>query len=187
MTAHAWERSLVDRIAVGDDSALATVYDQFSSLVYGVAARLIGRDHAADICQDVFVTLWEHPESFDDQRGSLRAFLVTIARRRCIDHLRRSGRRTANEVRAHDGPLMAVPNVEEAALAMMAGEHVRQAMDTLPHEQRSAIELAYFGALTFRQVAEHTGASEGTTKSRIRLGLQRLGAAMRQDEQVGFE
>jgi len=65
--------------------------------------------------------------------------------------------------------------VDEAALALMAGDGVRQALAVLPDPQRRAIELAYFGGLTFRQVAEATGSSEGTAKSRIRLGLRRLG------------
>jgi RNA polymerase sigma-70 factor (ECF subfamily) len=180
----AWERSLVDRIVAGDDSALVTAYDQYSPLVYGIAARMLGRDRAADVCQEVFVALWDHPERFDAERGTLRAYLVTVARRRCIDQLRLTGRRSSNELRAHVAQPVLSPNVDESALAMIAGQRVRRALDALPPEQRRAIELAYFDGLTFRQVAEATGASEGTAKSRIRLGLHRLADQMRQFEHV---
>ena len=180
-----FERSLVERIIVGDDSALATAYDQFGAVVFGVALRLVGADHATDICQDVFITLWDHPERFDEGGGSLRAFLVTIARRRCIDHLRRGGRRAANEARAHRGDPLTVPDVDESALTLLTAQRLREALDHLPDRQREAIELAYFGGLSFREVAAATGATEGTAKSRIRLGLQRLATVLRQDEMVG--
>jgi RNA polymerase sigma-70 factor (ECF subfamily) len=169
---------MVARMAAGDESALGHVYDQYGALVHGIARRLVGPDHAADICQEVFVTLWEHPERFDADRGSLRTFLATVARRRAIDQLRRSGRRAANEEQAVLGRPAAVPNLEEAALAMISAERVRAAVERLPQAQRRAIELAYFDGLTFRQVALATEASEGTAKSRLRLGLGRLAAAL---------
>lgn len=169
---------MVARIAAGDESALGRVYDQYGALVHGIARRLVGEDHAADVCQEVFMSLWEHPERFDAERGSLRTFLATVARRRAIDQLRRTGRRAANEVAASVGRPRAVPNLEEAALAMIAAERVRAAVGRLPPEQRRAIELAYFQGLTFRQVAVETEASEGTAKSRLRLGLGRLASAL---------
>jgi RNA polymerase sigma-70 factor (ECF subfamily) len=173
-----WERRLVARLEAGDESAMATVYDQYAPLVHGIAARLVGATAAPDVCQDVFVALWDHPERWDPERGSLRTFLAMIARRRCIDLLRRDGRRAANECRAHRAEPVVVPNVDEAAWAMMAGERVRRALAALPSLQRRAIELAYFDGLTFREVAIATGASEGTAKSRIRLGLQHLREAI---------
>jgi RNA polymerase sigma-70 factor, ECF subfamily len=175
---NAWDRQLVARMVAGDDSALADAYDQFSSLVHGIALRTVGRDHAGDVTQEVFVALWQRPEGFDSQYGSLRTYLSTIARRRCVDHLRRSGRRVANEQRSHRAEPRRTPNVDEAALALITGEEVRSALTSLPTEQRTAIELAYLQGLTFRQVADATGASEGTAKSRIRLGLQRLAAQL---------
>jgi RNA polymerase sigma-70 factor (ECF subfamily) len=176
-SAAAWERQMVARITAGDDAALALVYDQYSALVHGIAVRLIGSD-AADVCQEVFVSLWDNPQRWDPDRGSLRTFLAVIARRRSIDHLRRNGRRAANEQRAHHALPAPTPNVDEAALALVAGERVRAALGRLPDPQRQAIELAYFEGLTFTQVAARTGATEGTAKSRIRLGLQRLSSVL---------
>lgn len=180
-----WERELVGRIMAGDDSAITAAFDQFSPVVFGVAARMIGRHHAHDVCQDVFVALWDHPERFDPDRASLRTYLVMITRRRCIDHLRRTGRRDATEQSAVARRDVApVRDVDEAALAMIAAERIRVALDRLSAEQRRAIELAYFDGLSFRDVAAATGVSEGTAKSRLRLALQRLGAALGPDERL---
>ena len=183
-TAGSWEQDILDRIAAGDDAALAVAYDQYAPVVYGLAVRLVGPDLAGDICQEVFVALWDHPERVDPRRGSLRAFLVTVARRRCIDHLRRQGRRTANEERANRAAPVTPPDVGESALAAIAGQRVRTALEALPVDQRVAIQLAYFDGLTFRQVAVATGASEGTAKSRIRLGLKKLNDQLGRDEHL---
>jgi RNA polymerase sigma-70 factor (ECF subfamily) len=169
---------MVARVAAGDDSALGTLYDQYGALVHGIARRLVGADQAVDICQEVFLALWERPDRFDPERGSLRTFLATVARRRAIDVLRRTGRRAANEQRASLGEPAPVPNLEEAAAALIAAEQVRAAVGRLPAEQRRAIELAYFEGLTYREVATATGAAEGTAKSRLRLGLGHLAAAL---------
>ncbi len=170
----AWERQLVARIVAGDDAAVAVVYDQYSALVHGIAVRMVGRDSAVDICQEVFVALWKSPERWDPAVSTLRSFLAMIARRRCIDLLRRKGRHVEQYVEPDRAMAPAVPNVDEAAIAALAGERVRDALAELPALQRQAIELAYFQGLTFRQVAVATGATEGTAKSRIRIGLQRL-------------
>jgi RNA polymerase sigma-70 factor, ECF subfamily len=173
-----WERAVIARIVAGDDSALAAVFDQYSALVHGIAARLVGRDAASDVCQEVFVQLWEHPERFDAGKASLRTFLAVLARRRAIDQLRRIGRRATNEERSGRQTLTSVPNLEESAINMFEAERVRAAVARLPDDQRRAIELAYFEGLTFREVAVATGAHEGTAKSRLRLGLNRLASAL---------
>ena len=179
-----WEQTMVARVAAGDESALGIVYDQYGSLVHGIAAQIVGAAVAPDVCQEVFISLWEHPDRFDATRGSLRTFLATIARRRAIDHLRRNGRRAATEDRSAQRSPASVPNLEEAAMAMIAAEKLRAAVERLPPEQRRAIELAYFQGLTFQQVAQATGAPEGTAKSRLRLGLERLATALRSDGAV---
>lgn len=179
-----WERSLVARLAAGDDAALATAYDQYGALVYGVSLHLVGRDLALDVVQEVFAALWDHPDRFDESTGSLRTLLATLARRRCIDLLRRHGRRDAHDRRSHDVALVIAPNVDEAAMALIVGEQLRDALSRLPSHQREAIELAYFGGLTFREVAVRTGTAEGTATSRIRLGLQRLAHELRAGGEV---
>jgi RNA polymerase sigma factor (sigma-70 family) len=181
-----WERTMVARVAAGDSDALAAIYDQYAPLIHGIARRLVGDEGASDVCQEVFIALWRQPDRFDSQRGSLRTFLATIARRRSVDALRQNGRREAREVKAATMVPMVVPNCDEAALAEVAAGRIRRAMASLPDEQRKAIELAYMQGLTFRQVAEATGTPEGTAKSRLRLGLARLAAAMEPEMTVDW-
>lgn len=164
---------MMARIQVGDDSALASVYDQYAPMVHGIAERLVGAD-ADEICQDVFMDIWRRPDRFDPERGSLRTFVAVMTRRRCIDHLRSIGRRRARERRADALTPPTPPNVDEAALAIVTAERVRRAVTALPPLQRTALELAYFQGLTFQEVAAATGEAEGTAKSRLRLGLSRL-------------
>jgi RNA polymerase sigma-70 factor (ECF subfamily) len=169
-----WERTTRDRLIAGEEGALNEIYDQFSSFVYGLALRVIGDARAAeDVSQDVFVTVWERPAAFDPDRGSLRTWLGTLAHRRAVDHVRREEARRRRAIKDAARPV-STPDVEEMALALVTAERVRSALDTLPDEQRRAIQLAYFGGKTYRQVAEVLGIPEGTAKSRLRLGLRRI-------------
>jgi RNA polymerase sigma factor (sigma-70 family) len=169
-----WERTTRDRLIAGEERALNEIYDQFSSFVYGLALRVIGDARAAeDVSQDVFVTVWERPGAFDPDRGSLRTWLGTLAHRRSVDHIRREEARRRRAIKDAARPV-STPDVEEMALALVTAERVRAALDTLPDEQRRAIQLAYFGGKTYRQVADVLGIPEGTAKSRLRLGLRRI-------------
>lgn len=173
-----WERDVRDRIIARDDTALTEVYDQFASFVYGLALRVIGDARAAeDVSQDVFVGIWQRPEAFDPQRGSLRTWLGTLTHRRAVDYVRREEARRRRAEREASRAVTA-PDVDEMATALVAAERVRAALDVLPAEQRRAIHLAYFEGKTYRQVAEVLGIPEGTAKSRLRLGLRRIAAAL---------
>jgi RNA polymerase sigma-70 factor (ECF subfamily) len=174
----AWEQAVRSRLVDRDDSALADLYDQFGSFVYGLAARVIGDRRAAeDVTQDVFLYVWEHPAAFEPERGRLRTFLGTLAHRRAVDFVRREEARRRRSER--DAAMQAsVPDVDEMAMALVAAERVRAEVERLPVEQREAIELAYFGGRTYRQVAEELGIPEGTAKSRLRLGLRRIADAL---------
>ena len=173
-----WERDVRDRIIARDDTALTEVYDQFASFVYGLALRVIGDARAAeDVSQDVFVGIWQRPEAFDPQRGSLRTWLGTLTHRQAVDYVRREEARRRRAEREASRAVTA-PDVDEMATALVAAERVRAALDVLPAEQRRAIHLAYFEGKTYRQVAEVLGIPEGTAKSRLRLGLRRIAAAL---------
>jgi RNA polymerase sigma factor (sigma-70 family) len=173
-----WELAVRDRLISRDPSVLSDLYDQFGSYVFGLAARVIGDRHAAeDVTQDVFLSIWERPEAFEPSRGRLRTFLGTLAHRRAVDVVRREEARRRRAARdAASG--VPIPDVGELAMAIVAAEQVRAEVDRLPREQREAIELAYFGGRTYRQVAEELGIPEGTAKSRMRLGLSRIAQAL---------
>jgi len=177
-----WEAEIRRRLGAGDEAALGEVYDQYASFVYGLALRVIGEQRGAeDVSQEVFVFVWERPEVFDPGRGSLRTWLGTLAHRRAVDYVRREEARRRRAVRDAACRATAVPDVEELATALVMAERVRAALGVLPPEQREAIELAYFGGRTYREVADELGIPEGTAKSRLRLGLRRVAAVLEPD------
>jgi RNA polymerase sigma-70 factor (ECF subfamily) len=169
-----WERDVHRRLVQGDERALGEIYDQFASFVNGLATKVTCNRHAAEeITQDVFVTIWEQPERFDADRGSLRSWLGTLSHRRSVDWVRREEarrRREDREANTHVAP----PDIAEMATSMVIAERIRVAVDALPPEQREALLLAYFGGKTYRQVAEVLEIPEGTAKSRLRLALHRI-------------
>jgi RNA polymerase sigma factor (sigma-70 family) len=174
----AWEHDVKARLVARDPGALAEMYDQFGSFVFGLASRVIrDRRAAEDVTQDVFLSLWERPEAFDPERGHLRTFLGTVAHRRAIDFVRREEARRRRNVRDAQ-TVLPIPDVDELAIAIVTAEHVRAEVERLPADQREAIELAYFAGRTYRQVADELGIPEGTAKSRMRLGLRRIADAL---------
>jgi RNA polymerase sigma-70 factor (ECF subfamily) len=168
-----WERQVVKRIVAHDHDALAELYDHYGRFVYGLATR-VSRDTCAaeDVTQEVFLRVWQRPELFDPDRGSMRSWLAMLAHARAVAWVRRQVANRRRESRAR--PPDAVAGVEEAAMAAILAERARAAVAALPTEQRRAIELAYFGGLSYRQVAQVVGVPEGTAKSRLRLGLCRI-------------
>lgn len=180
-----WDDELQRRLVAGDEHALALAYDQYAAVVFGIARKVIGDPNlAADVTQEVFAQLWERPDRFDPERGTLRTFLAVLARRRAIDVIRRREASTRREEVVGAQSLTSPPNVEEAAAAMVVGEKVRDAVSRLPDDQRVAIELAYFRGLSYREVAVELGIPEGTAKSRLRLALERLAAALRGEGEI---
>jgi RNA polymerase sigma-70 factor, ECF subfamily len=173
-------RRLDERMPVGDFHSLAELYDQFGSVVFGVAVRVTTDRHAAeDITQAVLLDLWRRPERFDPKRGPLRPWLATVAHHRGVDWMRRQQavrRRDLDEGRAR--LVEPAPDIGETVEAVLMAERVRLAVAALPEEERVPIRLAYFGDRTYRQVAEDLNIPEVTIKSRIRAGLLRMANAL---------
>lgn len=172
------DRLLHRRLVGGDEAALGEIYDRLAPLIFGLSLR-VARDRAVaeDITQEVFLALWERPLAYDPGRGTLRAWLATIAHRRAVDHVRAQERRRVSVL----GPRLFEPEperVEDGVLAADEAERVRRAVTALPAGLREAVELAYFQGRTYRQVGEELGMPEGTAKSRIRRALRRLAEAL---------
>ena len=152
----------------GDQSALAELYDRYSSVVYAVALRVLGDTGAAeDVLQEVFLQLWRNPGAFDSARGSLGAWLAVITRNRSIDALRRRKPETDIE----DVIVSVAPDLAGNADRSRAAEKVRGVLGTMPTLQRSALEMAYFEGMSHSEIATKTGEPLGTIKTRIRSGL----------------
>lgn len=164
-------------VAIGryHESALAEAYRRHGGAVYGLARRLLHEPAIAeDIVQEVFLRLWNDPERYDPERGSLRSFLLAQAHGRSVDRLRADNSRREREEREARQAATAGYDLELEVVDYTVAEAVREAMATLPDDERRAIELAYFGGRTYREVATALGQPEGTIKSRIRTGLRRM-------------
>jgi RNA polymerase sigma-70 factor (ECF subfamily) len=174
------DRELAARLVAGDESALREAYRAHAPAVHGLALRVLANEALAeDVVQDVFVRLWEQPERFDVSRGPIRSFLLSMTHSRAVERVRSeaSQQRRRSELgrqpaRAADDPARLL-ETEEAQLA------VRSALAELPDSQRRPIEMAYFDGLSYRDVARQLNEAEGTVKYRIRMGMQKLRAALR--------
>ena len=175
---------LAQRIRSGDRLALGEVYDRHASAAMAVALRIVAdREQAEDLVHDAFVATWQKIDRFDPARGSLRSWILTIVRNRAIDRLR--GTRASIEIGEADerSMLRSGPNPTwDGALARLGSAQLRIALDGLPAEQREAIELAYFGGRTYREIATMTGVPLGTANGRLRLALARLRELLRQSD-----
>jgi len=173
--AEASDAALVVSIGRYQQAALAEAYRRHAGAVFGLAKRLLSDvARAEEVVQEVFVRLWNEPNRYDPDRGTLRSFLLAHTHGRAVDMIRADAarrRREENESLAQaEGGYDLAREVWDMALA----GHVRDALSVLQPGERAAIELAYFGGKTYREVADELGEAEGTVKSRIRTGLRRL-------------
>lgn len=166
----------LERMARGEHDALAELYDRHGRLIYSLALRIL-RDagEAEDIVQDVFSQAWRQAARFDVTRGNVVSWLVTMARTRAIDVLRR--RQSRPELVQGPAPLEAVDG-SVGQDVRFEWQHraleIQRAMRTLPALQRVAIELAYFEGLTQSEIAEQLEIPLGTVKTRVRQGLMKI-------------
>jgi RNA polymerase sigma-70 factor (ECF subfamily) len=176
------DATLVVAIARWNEPALAEVYRRHGGAVHALARRVLGSAELADdVTQEVFVALWKTPERFDSNRGSLRSFLLSIAHSRAVDQLRSQSARRSREERIAQDVATAPYDLERQVWDLYRDESVRKAVGSLPDGERRAIELAYFGGHTYREVARILGEPEGTIKGRIRSGMSRLREAFERE------
>ena len=166
---------LVIAIARYNGDAFAEAYRRHAGAVFALAQRLLwDRTQAEELVQETFLRLWEQPDRFDQARGSLRSFLLMDAHARGVDRIRSESRRREREERTARAAVVADYDLDLEAYDLDVAEQVREVMATLTDGERRAIELAYFGGHTYREVARILAEPEGTIKSRIRSGLMRL-------------
>ncbi len=174
---------LVAGLAAGRMASLERLYDRYSSLVFSVSLRVLyDWQLAEDVTQEVFLRLWQRPESFDPTRGRLLSWLMSVTRNRAIDERRKLSRRARSEDQADPLPELTEHGADgDSPVALALAEvrrAVRGAMQSLPPSQRQVIELAYFGGLTQVEISERIGVPLGTVKTRVRLAMQKLRQAL---------
>jgi len=143
--------------------------------VFGLlSVQLPSPEVAEEIVQDAFHSVWRRAASYRAERGSVRTWLLAIARNAAIDWRRTRGRRSAGERPLDDAEGLADPKIDETLDRVIRSEPVRSALASLPSDQRDVVVLAFYGGLTQTEIAARTGAPLGTVKSRARLAMDKL-------------
>ena len=171
---------LMRSIQAGDSEALSQLYDRYSGILKALILRVIHNEaEADDLLQEIFMEIWNHAKNFSAQKGKPLGWMVTLARRRAIDGLRkkqayaRAGERLQAETEQQPEAWVHNATAEEIDFADTR-VLVRQVISSLPPAQQQAIELAFFRGMSQREIAADTNTPLGTVKTRLELGLKKL-------------
>jgi RNA polymerase sigma-70 factor (ECF subfamily) len=163
---------LIQRIQQRDQPALMELYGRYSSLVYGLALRVLqNQGLAEEVTQDVFLKVWQQPERWNPALGQFSSWLLTITRNAAIDRLRKERHTHAHQIEHVERLAEEQPHREGL---WYDGQVLAGLLDHLPPEQRQLIELAFFQGYTHSELAERLALPLGTVKTRLRSGLQKL-------------
>ncbi len=170
------EANLIDRIVRRDQQALSELYQLTGHLVFGLALRVMqNRTLAEEVTQDTFLKIWNQAERWDPQRGTVVTWMLTITRYTAIDRLRKEQRLSPwigidledlSNILGRPGP--------QDDPAWHDGRLIQDLVEQLPDDQKEVVELAFFGAMSHTEMAEHLQLPLGTVKGRVRRGLQKL-------------
>lgn len=167
---------LLRQVALGDEDAFETLYHRVAGQVVGVVRRVV-RDPAQteEVAQEVLVEVWRSATRFDASRGSASTWVLTMAHRRAVDRVRSAQASSDREDRVgRRDQQRPFDEVAEQVTDRLEHEAVRRCLGGLTELQREAVQLAYYGGNTYREVAELLGSPLGTVKTRLRDGLIRL-------------
>lgn len=165
---------LMQRVRSRDESAMATLYEKYSRLVYTVSLRILGEPQAAeDLLQDVFMRVWRKPDMQVSANG-MAAWFAVVARNRSIDVIRQRRHTVDVDDAVVENQLGVTPHFDRERLAQQA----RSALTLVSPDQQQAIQMAFFEGLTHTEIAERTGIPLGTVKTRIRSAVASLRKAM---------
>jgi RNA polymerase sigma-70 factor, ECF subfamily len=182
------DEALLDRLTQRDADALDALYSRYGRLAFALAYRVVGSPEAAeDVVQEAFLSVWRNAASYQQVRGQVRGWLLTVVRNRAIDSLRALQSRPKAGGTLDDLGWLAADDSDPAddALRRVEAATIREALTALPPEQRQTVELAFFSGLSYPEVAEKMGAPLGTVKSRMRLALERLRGLLLAEDAVG--
>ena len=168
---------LMARSALGDQVAFAELYDLTARRIHGVVLRVLrSPEHAEEVTQEVYVEVWQQSARYTQIKGSVLAWIATMAHRRAVDRVRSVSSEVNRDHRyAYQSLDPEVDRVWDSVAQRHDVDRVRQAMQSLTSIQRQALTLAYFDGMTQSQIAELLELPLGTVKTRIRDALKRLG------------
>ena len=159
------------RVAGGEKTALAELYDRHSGVMLGLGVRIVGvRRDAEDILHDVFIEAWRHAGDYDPRRGSVKTWLLLRMRSRCLDRVRSHAFSRTDALAAE--PMRS--GQSERMERGIDGARARSLLDTLPTGQREVLELGYLQGLSFSEIADVLGIPVGTVKSRVSAAMVKL-------------
>jgi len=178
------DEQLMARIQSQDENALATLYRRHTPLLRTVISRVVHNEHDVDdLLQEVFLELWNRADHYDEAKGKALGWIVTLARRRAIDRIRRRQAYARAEERLrleteHEPQQTRHQGVEEDVNAADRAEIFKKLLAALPAAQREALQLAYFRGLSQREIAAKTGIPLGTIKTRLELAVRKIRTAI---------
>jgi RNA polymerase sigma-70 factor (ECF subfamily) len=184
------DRLVLEHVAAGDHGEIEILYDRYGAMAFALAYRITGDAALAeDVVQDAFIGAWRNAARYEQGRGSVKTWLLSIVHHRAIDATRR--RRPTTELPEPEaGPTpepLTMPDLWAEVAGRLDRQTVVSALGMLSDVQREALELGYFGGLTQQEIAERTGAPLGTVKSRMRLGLLSMRRTLSGDQSVLLE
>ncbi|MFF4647212.1 ECF RNA polymerase sigma factor SigK [Streptomyces sp. NPDC001389] len=167
---------VMQQVARGDKQAFSVLYDALAPLVFGIAVKVVrDRAQSEEVAQEVMIDLWRQAARYRPDAGSVATWAATVAHRRAVDRVRSAqaavDRDNAQAAREHR---TAFDEVAEQVETRLEGEQVRRCLRGLTELQHQAVTLAYYGGLTYREVAQALRTPLPTIKTRMRDGLIRL-------------
>lgn len=174
------EKELMKRIKARDPKALEQLYDIYSTLLYGLVIPIVKkREEAEDVLQEVFITIWEKASTFDEDRGNVYSWIVTLTRNKAIDRIRSKGYKSQQKASVSTSePDFTLEGDRydplETTIHSDRAELVKMALDQIPEKQREVIKIAYYQGMTQSEIADHLNLPLGTVKTRTRQGLIKL-------------
>lgn len=171
------DAQLLALIGRGENWALSEIHARYARLVFSIALKTLNDQASAEeIVQQVFTEVWRHARHYRLERGKFSAWVSTITRHQCIDELRRRRVRPMTDPGYWESLDRLVGNDDPAQDAQDTFEQarIRAALQQIPTQERTVIELAFWGGMTQREIALHCHSPLGTVKTRLRLGIQRL-------------
>lgn len=173
-------QQLLAQTALGDRAAFKQLYSASAPTLFGVAVRILGKhEHAEDVLQEAFVSIWKRADSYAPQASQPMTWMTAIVRNRCLDHLRSHGRHQTDSLDDEAGISaddIAVDQPSALALLERASEslQVRTCLETIEGTQRQSVALAFYQGMSHAEVAAHLQAPIGSVKAWIRRGLTRI-------------